>query len=66
MFKFDNHHQVRSPDLTRLMVGKPLTDRRIAYYAARGRYGPEYKEEQKKRTKRKKNPTLAAIMKEFT
>ena len=47
------------------IVGRPLTDRRIAYYAARGRYGPEYKEQQKARMVKKKRSTLASLEKEF-
>lgn len=47
------------------IVGKPLSDRRIAYYAARGRYGSEYKEQQKNRTKKKQRTTLASLMREF-
>lgn len=49
------------------IIGKPLSDRRIAYYAARGRYGPEYKEQQKKQIAKKspKRNLLAKLMKEF-
>ncbi len=58
--------KVRSPNYDRLLVGKKLTDARIRYYQERGRYGSDYKQQQKARTGRKKPSLLAALMKEFS
>ncbi len=55
----------RTPNYDYLLVGKKLTDRRIAFYQERGRYGPDYKQQQKERTERKPRSTLASLMKEF-
>ncbi len=48
------------------IVGKKLTDARIRFYQERGRYGPEYKQQQAKRTTRRKTSSLAVLMKEFS
>lgn len=48
------------------IVGRPLSDRRITFYQKQGRYGPEYKQEQKERQqKKRKRTTLASLAKEF-
>ena len=57
--------KVRSPNYDRLLVGKKLTDARIRYYQERGRYGSEYKQQQKERAAKKCRSTLAQLMKEF-
>ncbi len=58
--------RVRSPNYDRLLVGKKLTDARIRFYQERGRYGPEYKQQQKERVAKKApRTTLAKLMKEF-
>ncbi len=56
--------KVWSPNYDRLLVGKKLTDARIRFYQERGRYGTEYKQQQKRRTAPRS--TLKALMKEFS
>lgn len=58
-------YTTQSASYDRLLVGKPLSDRRIAFYQRQGRYGEQSPAARRAKKEKRKHDTLAKLLKSF-